>query len=181
MLICDSKIITLSFKLVCVLIAVFLSICCFYEYFLDNDVTLVDIKRFHENDEAVYPSVMLCFYNPFLKDSLQKYSPTINTTLYKRFLVGDYWAEEMNNVDYDKVTIDINKYFLGYDIMYTDTRPRRYCSNNKTIGKDGWTPPRVSLRTPSMKCFTVDIPFKSKTNIMQVGLKIKSDVLFLHL
>lgn len=166
------------FKMFCVVITINLVIWCAYKYSLDCDVTLVDFKKFHDDEKDIYPSVMLCFYNPFVNEKFENYGPEISSTTYKKFLQGENWSEKMTQVDYENVTIDINKYFLGYHVCYnSEEEDHRACNRlNKSTMKDGWKPPYVSLKTPYMKCFSVDVPFESKRSIIKLGIKLKTDI-----
>ena len=137
-----------------------LSSWCIYQYFLDEDLTQVNFKRFHEKKEDIYPSISLCFLNPYLPEAFgNNYETTISLHEYLQFLQGNLWKPEMLIIDYHNVSLDIKKYFIGYDILYLEREHSIHINTDDIIkGKTGWSFPNQSLSQPSMKCFTVDIP-----------------------
>ena len=175
-----SRILNVLFKLSCVFITISLIIFAIYKYLLDKDIAVIAFTKFHEQEKDIYPSVMLCFYNPFVSKQFVKYGSTINSTVYKNFLRGEIWSQELANVDFDDVTLDIDKYFLKYRVLYSeqiqDTSYGTYSIMNKSTLKPGWKSPYVSLKAPFMKCFTVDIPFEAKKNIIKLSINLKTDI-----
>ena len=144
-----SRNINLLFKFSCILMTIILISWCAYKYLLDDDVTLINFKPFHDTDNDIYPSVMLCFYNPFVVKQFNKYGPEINSTsknafkatvlreAYKRFLQGGHRSEQMAQIHYEDVTLDINKYFLGYHVRYSNGSSKTYNARNKCEPTDG--------------------------------------------
>ena len=118
----------------------------------------------------------MCFYNPFVNAKLRGYGKAINSTLYKSFLLGNIWSEEMSNIDYENVTININDYFLGYEIVYGNSTTITYdkFGENETI--NGWKLPHVELLAPYVKCFTVDTPFEHKAVVRKLRIKIETEI-----
>ena len=118
-------------------------------------------KRLHENENDIYPSTSLCFYQPYIEKNFQRYgNNSVNATSYISFLKGGLWSEEFLNVDYDDVTLNFKDYLLGYEVYAKNFgTPRRYTFNEKQI-EGGWTPPLNTYSSPDMKCFTVNIPFE---------------------
>ena len=110
-----------TYCIFCVLCAALLSIWCIYHYFLDEDLTQVNFKRFHEEKEDIYPSISLCFMNPYLPEMFGNIHKTnISLNEYLQFLQGNRWKPEILTIDYHEVTLDIKKYLIGYDILYLE-------------------------------------------------------------
>ena len=75
---------------------------------MDEDLTQVNFKRFHEEQEDIYPSVSLCFMNPYLPEMFGINNETnISLHEYLHFLQGNLWKPEILTIDYHKVTLDI--------------------------------------------------------------------------
>ena len=93
---------------------------CLYQYSLNEDVSQVTFKEFHQTEKDIYPSLTLCFGQFFFYDE-NKYGSNF-TDEYSSYLTGDYWDDQMLQVDYDEVTFDINEYLLGLVMYTTDWR-----------------------------------------------------------
>ena len=50
------------FRAICIIGAILLIGYCIREYALDQDVTHIEYKKFHEQPDDLYPSITLCFY-----------------------------------------------------------------------------------------------------------------------
>ena len=74
----------------------------------DEDVSLIEFKTFHEEEEYLYPSTTMCFYNPFIKSKLESYGPGINVTSYSQYLQGKLQDERMTHIPYDNVTVSMD-------------------------------------------------------------------------
>ena len=64
---------TRIFHLICSISAFSLTCWCIYKYMKDEDVSLVNYKRYHSDKNSIYPSLTLCFNNPFLNDRLESF------------------------------------------------------------------------------------------------------------
>ena len=167
-----------TYCIFCVLCAALLSIWCIYHYFLDEDLTQVNFKRFHEETEDIYPSLSLCFMNPYLPEMFGNNNKTnISLNEYLQFLQGNRWKPEMLTIDYHKATLDIKKYLIGYDILYLEKEyPIHMNSDDIMKSQTGWSFPNQSFSEPSMKCFTVDIPSIPNEPVKLFNLRIKTSI-----
>ena len=103
------------FSVLCVLAAISICVYWVYKYRLDEDLSVITYQKFYERENDVYPTVSLCFNNPFLAQSLADIR--VNESAYLGFLTGQYFSEEMLEIKYENVTIDISNYVQGY-MMY---------------------------------------------------------------
>ena len=167
-----------TYYIFCVLCAILLSIWCVYQYFLDEDLTQVNFKRFHEEKEDIYPSISLCFMNPYLPEMLgNNHKTNISFHEYLQFLQGNLWKPEILTIDYHKVTLDIKNYLIGYDILYLEKEyPIHMNTDDIMKSKTGWSFPKQSFSEPSMKCFTVDIPSFQNEPVKLFNLRIKTSI-----
>ena len=101
-----------AFCLFCVIITVSLSSWRIYEYSLDRDLTRINFKRFHQNEDDLYPSISLCFFDPYLPEKLKKYDTNLTQLQYTKFLQGHSWDEKVVGVDYE----NWDEKLLGVDL-----------------------------------------------------------------
>ena len=89
-----------------------------YAFNLNEDLCLVDYKKYYETDSDMHPMLSLCLRNPVSEEKLKRQAHGINMTTYLRFLEGNYFAPEMLNVSYENVTIDLNEFEVKGHIFY---------------------------------------------------------------
>ena len=165
----------LIFHFACISATIVATCWCIYIFCQDDDVCLVDFKQYNEKEEYIYPSFSLIFINPFIETKLKKYGDGINTTTYSQFLEGKYWDHRMLNISYDDVTINMDDYFLGYDIKLANLTLLSY-HEFETTDTNGWKPPYVSHRHPKWKSFGVDKPYHKGQRITQIWANIKTEI-----
>ena len=101
------------FKTFCIIAAIFMVLYWVYKFqFEDRDVGLVDYMPIKEAKDIRLPVLSLCFENPFLKESLTNKHPNINTSAYLDFLKGKNYDEGLKEINYDTVTLNLERYFL---------------------------------------------------------------------
>ena len=106
-----------SFLLICVITTVGLTIYCIYQYSLNEDVSQISFKHYHEDEDSIYPAITLCFTD-YMNRSLFKDASSEKE--YKDFMKGNSLTDEMRKIDYDEVIIDINEYILAVIQTYHD-------------------------------------------------------------
>ena len=147
---------------------------CFYEYFLDLDLSLVEHKTFGGDENSIMPSFSLCLSDPFLEDKLKINSNNLNTTEYKKFLAGKYWEFEISQIDFENVTKKLEDYLQGYVVFYENLTQNYY--DNITSLPGHIKKPYISytgfLWGIMLKCYSVNMPLNS----VGVGLRIKNTV-----
>ena len=158
------KLVTFS---LCLCATVGLSIYSILRYCKNEDVTLVQISKYHSSEDMIYPSISICIMPPFLENKFDKYKEDgINVSSYTQFLQGDYWDERMLSIDYDNVTVSFVDNFLHSSCM---TQNENICVN--------WNPIfYVSFRSSNRKCITIDAPYTEKELLSYFGLTISNDI-----
>ena len=178
----DWKIAKYIFYTLCVTATIGFIVFCFHEYMLNQDLCLVDFRKFNGNkvnlEHGKYPSVSLCTYSPFLREKLnnKKYGQNINLDSYRNFLAGDYWDEKMLSIDYDDVTIPVYESVIAFGVQNQNWSWvwYEYPAKEEDWKRDGWTGPYISYRSASRKCFTFDIPYLRGRQIIRFGIKLKN-------
>ena len=173
------------FRTICTLAAILLIAYCIREYALDQDVTHIEYKKFHEDSEQIYPSITICFYEPFIPHKLIQIDSNITVSSYQNFLSGyeDTNSDSLlGNIDYDNVSINLmdHLYSLKLNLLNNDNL-KWYVENNTYLSKshdsadyDSVEQPNiyVSSRRANSKCFTVDIPYIPKRRIYYMKMSI---------
>ena len=107
------KVFVSLFKTFCIIAAIFMVLYWVYKFqFEDRDVGLVDYMPIKEANGIKLPVLALCFENPFLKESLTNKHPNINTSAYLDFLRGKKYEEGLKEINYDNVTLNLERYLL---------------------------------------------------------------------
>ena len=110
------KVYMYMFSIVCVMATFGMCGYWVYKFYLNEDSTLVNYKKFYQDEDDIYPTISLCLQNPFLKKELAKNGVT--ESLYLAFLKGEYYSNEMAAINYTRVTIDISNFIKAYRIYY---------------------------------------------------------------
>jgi hypothetical protein len=164
------------FSLICISTTLFMCIYWFYEFSLNEDLTVVSYREYHQTDDDVFPTISLCFKNPFVKERLSEYG--VNESTYFAFLQGKYFSNEMLDIDYNNVTIDIIDYLKGYRIYFRNSTISKFDSGLSIQDKkrltlisfNGFT----DFYNTFYKCFSLAIPkFK---DLMIFRIKISNKI-----
>ena len=171
----DSHLIQNIFHLVCVFATIGLQLQCLFTYFRNEDISVIEHKilrnssensnQFLNSEANLYPSMSFCIFNPFLVYKLRKHG--INATTYKNFLNGDNLDETLLKIDYDDVSVSLDKSLdnsTGY-AMWSRIEGQPKYSSLKVY---------TSLRTSELKCFTLDAPKVEKGTLDSFGIILKN-------
>lgn len=85
-----------------------------YKFSLNEDLCIVDYKKYDQSKSDVFPVLSLCFKDPFSSKKLSMTSAGINETSYLKFLEGTYFIPEMLDIDYKNITIDISDNLVAH-------------------------------------------------------------------
>ena len=95
------------FHAACILATIGLQMQCIYNYFLNEDTSVVEYRTFLDHKDSLYPSMSFCIKDPFLESKFQNYGDGINKSSFVKFLQGRFWDERMLGIDYDHVTVSL--------------------------------------------------------------------------
>ena len=165
------EIFLLSFRVICICVVISSITRLAYDYSLNEDLCLVDFKDLEDEDVDLYPTLSLCFNNPFLNDKLI-HNHGVNESLYLDFLNGDYFSTEMLHIDYEEVTFDLKDYIKQYFWEKRDqSMVYRTVDNNGSNGEEHLDENGRRMVTPRfngfrydvfIKCFALHIPHDVK-------------------
>ena len=113
MILASQKVFVTLFKAFCIIAAISMVLYWVYKFQIeDRDVGLVDYMPIKEAKDIRLPVLSLCFENPFLKESLTNKHANINTSAYLDFLKGKNYDEGLKEINYDTVTLNLERYLL---------------------------------------------------------------------
>ena len=155
------------FHVTCIFLALYCVGCCFYNYYLDLDVSLVEHRKFDSGKDSIGPSVSLCLFDPFSENRFNENVLGFNKTSYTSFLAGEFWDERMLHTDFNKVTKNLDEYLFGYWVQWRNLTWKFY---PPAAIAEGFRKPYLSysgfLLEWLIKCYSVDIP----SNAMLFGV-----------
>ena len=154
-------------------------------YALDEDMTIIQMEKFHTKPDYIYPSISLCASDIFDESQLKNFG--VNKTIYNRFLRGEYYTEGIANISYEDVVYDPADKLLGitfYQEYGTNgiQNPDHYywyihAQRNKSSSPQ-WIPSfHVDLFNHwyghIYECLTVDAPFVSNEHLSWIQIIMK--------
>ena len=133
------------FNFVCIIGTVIMVTKCIYTYFLDEDVTQVEYRRFHKTEESSYPSTTICFNKP-LKIFHQRKCIDVNSgkginatqTGIRKFCKGtndldSQFRNQFNYSHYDEITLNLENYLSRVSVTIQNNGALQYNFINGTL------------------------------------------------
>jgi hypothetical protein len=145
----------------------------------DEDLSIVDYKTFFQEKNIMLPEVSLCIENPFIEEKLEQINSTITVSKYLQFLKGEIFDEQMRDIDYDNVTVNLSDYFLHSTVTWNNGSILTYTSGNDTVNKGTYTTYNGFLHNKFVKCFASKLDnqeYKGTFNWFQI-LYMQNDFL----
>ena len=85
---------------------------------MNEDISLVEYKRYYEKKDDVFPVLSLCFRNPFSPTKLERAG--LNDTSYFKFLNGEEMSQKIKSIDFKSITMNISANIINYWILFHD-------------------------------------------------------------
>ena len=177
-----------TFWFLCIVCAVALTVWCVQRFHSDEDLSQIEFKKFHDLPGSFYPSITICFTNPFLDHKLRQHDPNLTAQAYEDFLRGRQDAVELigtsSVIDYDDVAIKLKDHLEKVHIVmlnkdtatWNGTGTLVNSSNQKEYEEHQNMNIYVSARLSNSKCYTVDIPFMPNRRIYVVHMQVAGDI-----
>ena len=112
--------IEIFFSCICWITAISFTAFCLYIFSKNEDLCTVRFIKYYTSQEDVFPSLSLCFKNPFAEKHLGTNTNEVNETFFLHFLKGKYFVPTLASIEYENVTTDISKHIVEYWIQYRD-------------------------------------------------------------
>ena len=77
-----------------------------YKYEIeDRDIGVVDYMSLDEATDIDFPRLTLCIRTPFVAEKLNETHHGINSTLYLKYLKGEYSDDSLNTISYETILL----------------------------------------------------------------------------
>ena len=96
------------------------SLLCYWIYLfsLDEDICLVDYKKYYYSTDYGFPKLSFCLKDPFSEAKLRSENSELSPKLYSKFLRGKNFSSSMLKINYSNVVLDATKYVDEYYIKW---------------------------------------------------------------
>ena len=151
------------FHLICWTITIALVSYWIYAYTLNEDLCLVDYKRYLETDFDEFPVLSICLKDQISKEKLELQNPNIDIETYIDFLSGNIYEKELAKINYENVTNDISKYVTASRVYWRNgtkdnTSQRQVLRTTYAfVHQRGGLYQCYELQTPKVKDFKIMI------------------------
>ena len=93
----------LSFRILCFVSALALSSYWTYVFIMDEDLCIVDYKKYYAEETGVFPVLSFCINNPVSREKLERVNPNFNVSSYMNYLKGQAFESNMFEFEYSSV------------------------------------------------------------------------------
>ena len=169
---CDN--IVSLFKVICWTICVIVAFYWTYLYNLNEDLSIVDNRKFYQDPSDVFPVLSICFKNPFPEANLEKMGDEINPTTYVEYLQGNFNDSKFQSIDYQSSVLKVSEYVNEVYIKWKNGSYKSYYTEdylNKTFYTTyagfGFFQERF------YQCYGMDIPHEKDIQIYSILLRNK--------
>ena len=162
-----------TFQSACWLATAFLLCYWIYLFYLDDDICLVDYKKYYYTPDHGFPKLSFCLKDPYIKSQLRPDNSEISAETYSKFLGGKHFSPSMLKINHSNVLLDASKYVDRY---YMEWR-------NGTSKERGLIPSDDNeMLIPSnsffwdngrsfYKCYSLQVPENRNLNTFSVLIK----------
>ena len=164
----NKNVIKSIFNCLCSIVVIFMIGYWAYKYEIDDrDVGVVDYISLQASPNVNFPVLSVCFVNPIVEHKLNyTTNDSINVETYIQYLKGEVWSKELERVDYEYVTLDLNDYleFVLEEWTNSSTMRESFLSLHHRNMFSGF------FRELFIKCFTIDIDLENHRYIKNINL-----------
>ena len=141
-----------------------------YIYGLNQDLSVVNYKKYYQSKDDVFPVLSLCLNNPFSEENVGLKSAAFNKTSYLKFLEGSYFVPEMLDINYENMSIDMSEYVVKYWVEWRNGSSETHSVKNGkrelfTLSYAGFR------RTTFYNCYAMQVPPNKQIQAFAVLLK----------
>lgn len=154
----------------CVTITLGMSGFWIYKFALDENLFNVELRDYYDTKDDVYPSISMCFNNPFIT-SITNGSGMVSQSILKSYLSGDD-KFEMVNINYENLTFSLHDYLIKYWVLWENGTEEYFLPSNYK-----WNPLKISYngfwKHKFYKCYSIEMPVK---DIDSISVLVKNNV-----
>lgn len=139
---------------------------------LNEDISLVEYKRYYEKKTDVFPALSLCFRNPFSLTRLEQTG--LNHTSYFNFLNGVEMSQNIQLIDYKSITMNVSANIINYWIKFHDGSSQLYevQDGNKSFFVNSFN--GFLWKGWFFGCYKLEIPHDM--NIKHFSIQLKNNI-----
>ena len=89
-----------------------------YLFSLDEDICLVDYKKYYDTPDDTFPVLSLCLKSPLTSSKLTKQNVGVDSDVYIKHLKGEYFSSDLNNIVFKDIFLDLSRYVDQYWIEW---------------------------------------------------------------
>ena len=141
------------FNFICYLTTLSLFIFGIYKFIKNEDLCETSFKSFNEGP---YPSITVCFTNPFNEGALNKMG--LNKSIYLSYLTGNYFGDEMLNVDFNEATLNLKNVIVEAGVNQISKENNEDQGHYRYAKITNITQTSMIWITDVIKCVTLDMP-----------------------
>ena len=169
---------TYLFRFLCTVFTIGMVSYWCYTYDQDDDLCTVDYKPFDNSKATVFPTVSICFDNPFVDKKLKQVDKNLNSSTYHQFLTGMIYGEMLMDVDYENATIQYSDYTEGYAqlIIFKTGNTSSYNKTFLTYLKEPYVSYNGFLYTEFVKCFAYELQDSKKDLVSAISLPFNQNL-----
>ena len=145
------------FNFVCWVATIILVSYWTYVYTLDEDLCIVDYKKYLESESDEFPVLSICLKNQISEEKLKSQNLEVTAQRYIDFLNGDVFDEELAKINYENVTIDVPNYVKDTTVIFKNgtidisTKRKALRATYAMLGQRGGFYQCYELQTPKIK------------------------------
>ena len=149
--------------LVCLILTIGMIINWSLQYTLDEDLSRIQYKHYHDTTEDVYPEISLCFtpkINPFKEKSMAEFDPPLTESSILQFLKGKEYDDRLLSLNYDDLrSFHLEDYVKKYWVRWQNGTTKSYAKD--TIKENLFSISFTGFwRGKFYTCYGVQVPMK---------------------
>lgn len=162
------KTVTFIFHCACLVATFSVVMYWIYMFSLNEDISLVEYKRYYEKKTDVFPALSLCFRNPFSPTKLERAG--LNDTSYFKFLNGEEISQKTKAIDYKSITMNISVDIINYWILFHDESSQLYevADSTKSVLVNSFN---GFWKEGFYGCYKLEIPHDMNIKFFSIQLK----------
>ena len=124
----------ITFRIVCWVSTLLLISYWLYLFCLDDDICLVDYKKYYDKPDHTFPVLSFCMKPPLSDSVLSKQNHYVDEELYVQYLKGEYYSGDLTYRRPKDIFLDPTKYVGKYWIQCRNGSQKTFSVTNKTNG-----------------------------------------------
>ena len=106
---------------------------CINIYYLNEDLCIVEYKKYYEEESDKFPRLSLCFRDPIKKEKLLEHDPSMTKDLYIDYLTGDYHNDNFSKINYFDTVLELTDHIPEFSVDWRSGDTTYFnASRNKT-------------------------------------------------